>query len=66
MTIPAGDLTVNQLAALLHIHRNTVLKLHHRGTLVGYQAGTTPNAALRFTAAAVAAFRQRGRDRIPR
>jgi excisionase family DNA binding protein len=57
------DLTVTQMATLLHVHRNTVLKLIHRGILTAYRVGTGPAAGYRFTPAMIQAFRDRGKDR---
>lgn len=55
----AADLTVVEVAQLLHIHRNTVLALIDAGKLEAYRIGTGTRGPWRFTRASVAAFRKR-------
>jgi excisionase family DNA binding protein len=59
----AADLTVDEVAQLLHVHRNTILNLVKRGLLVAYKIGTGPKAGYRFTRPVIAEFRRRGRER---
>ncbi len=55
----AADLTVDEVAQLLHVHRNSVLNLIKRGLLQAYRVGNGPRAGYRFTRPVIAEFRRR-------
>ena len=52
----APDLTVNQVAQLLHVHRNTVVNLAKCGRLPAYRLG--PRSQYRFRREIVVRFRE--------
>ena len=53
--------TVSEVAALLHLHRNTVLSHIHRGNFPGtYRSDPTRGGTWRIPQAAIDAFIERG------
>ena len=51
----ASDLTVDQVAQILGVHRNTVIHLVERGTLPAYRLG--PRSPYRFRREIIIRFR---------